>query len=78
MYVTSHHLHVMSYVVSAVSSAADIIKESIKPYNIDDSNTFKSVIEFECRGLEPIEFDPRVRQLRNLSVIHVCDTRTFI
>ena len=39
---------------------ADIIKDSIKPYTAADSNTFKTLIVFDCRGVEPVEFSPRV------------------
>ena len=26
----------------------------------DDSETFKTIVAFECRGMEPVEFSPRV------------------
>ncbi|XP_033737813.1 CXXC motif containing zinc binding protein-like [Pecten maximus] len=41
-------------------SSIDIIKDSIKPYNIDDSGKFKTMVVFDCRGMEPIDFSPRV------------------
>merc|ERR1711904_592308 len=28
-------------------------------YNADDSGTFKKIVSFECRGLEPTDFSPR-------------------
>lgn len=27
----------------------------------DDSESFKTMVQFECRGLEPIDFQPQVR-----------------
>ncbi|XP_060070390.1 CXXC motif containing zinc binding protein-like [Ylistrum balloti] len=41
-------------------NSIDIIKDSIKPYNIDDSGKFKTVVVFDCRGMEPVDFSPRV------------------
>lgn len=38
----------------------DILKDSIKPYNEEDSERFKTVVAFECRGIEPVDFSPRV------------------
>ena len=26
----------------------------------DDSNKFKTMVAFDCRGLEPVDFSPRV------------------
>nr|CAG4648367.1 EOG090X0HQJ [Moina brachiata] len=37
----------------------DIIPESIKSYNEDDQGKFKSVVQFDCRGMEPSSFSPR-------------------
>ncbi|KAL5486403.1 hypothetical protein EMCRGX_G018873 [Ephydatia muelleri] len=37
----------------------DIIPESIKPYTAEDSGTFKTIVTFECRGMEPVDFEPR-------------------
>lgn len=52
-------------------SVLDIVKDSIKPYNMEDSNSFKSVVEFEGRGVEPIDFEPRVSQNCSLVDTHV-------
>lgn len=41
-------------------SSMDILKDSIKPYNEEDSERFKTVVAFECRGIEPVDFSPRV------------------
>ncbi len=28
----------------------------------DDSESFKTMVQFECRGLEPVDFQPQVRE----------------
>jgi len=40
-------------------NSMDILKDTIKPYDADDSGSFKSVVTFECRGMEPVDFSPR-------------------
>ncbi|CAG0903345.1 unnamed protein product [Darwinula stevensoni] len=40
-------------------SSIDIIPDSIGKYSSDDEG-FKSVVHFDCRGLEPVDFDARV------------------
>ncbi|KAI8325123.1 DUF866-domain-containing protein [Martensiomyces pterosporus] len=35
------------------------IETSPKPYTADDSGSFVSILTLECRGLEPVEFEPR-------------------
>ena len=42
---------------------SDIIKDTIKPYNAEDSSKFKTIVAFECRGVEPTAFSPRVNDL---------------
>ena len=39
----------------------DIIKDSIKPYVADSSSKFQTIAEFDCRGVEPLDFEARVR-----------------
>lgn len=39
----------------------DIIRESIASYNDEDSPNYKTVVIFDCRGVEAIEYDARVR-----------------
>lgn len=43
-----------------LSSHLDILKDTIKPYTADDSGHLKTMVVFDCRGVEPIEFSPRV------------------
>ncbi|XP_020624910.1 UPF0587 protein v1g245604-like isoform X4 [Orbicella faveolata] len=40
-------------------NSMDIIKDSITAYKADDSNKFKTMVAFDCRGLEPVDFSPR-------------------
>ncbi|XP_060087830.1 CXXC motif containing zinc binding protein [Heteronotia binoei] len=40
-------------------NSIDILSHTIKPYNVEDNETFKTVVEFECRGLEPVDFQPQ-------------------
>ncbi|XP_015278780.1 PREDICTED: UPF0587 protein C1orf123 homolog isoform X1 [Gekko japonicus] len=40
-------------------NSIDILSHTIKPYNAEDNETFKTIVEFECRGLEPVDFQPQ-------------------
>ncbi|XP_050536497.1 CXXC motif containing zinc binding protein isoform X3 [Daktulosphaira vitifoliae] len=40
-------------------SSVDIISESVSMYTVDDSNTFKTIVTFDCRGTSSIDFSPR-------------------
>ncbi|XP_075280573.1 CXXC motif containing zinc binding protein isoform X3 [Opisthocomus hoazin] len=40
-------------------NSVDILSQTIKPYNAEDSEKFKTIVEFECRGLEPVDFQPQ-------------------
>ncbi|PAA51775.1 hypothetical protein BOX15_Mlig028140g2, partial [Macrostomum lignano] len=37
-----------------------ILPDSIASYDLDDSNKFKSIVVFDCRGVEPTEWSPRI------------------
>uniref|UniRef100_A0A7N9CJE7 CXXC motif containing zinc binding protein n=1 Tax=Macaca fascicularis TaxID=9541 RepID=A0A7N9CJE7_MACFA len=37
----------------------EILSSTIKPYNAEDNENFKTIVEFECRGLEPVDFQPQ-------------------
>ncbi len=43
-----------------IPCVADIIKESITSYTDNDENSFKTIVAFDCRGVEPTDFSPRV------------------
>ncbi|XP_037948865.1 UPF0587 protein CG4646 [Teleopsis dalmanni] len=40
-------------------NSIDIVEKSNATYTQDDSGTFKTIVVFDCRGVEPIEFSPR-------------------
>ncbi|KAF4797203.1 hypothetical protein TURU_077184 [Turdus rufiventris] len=51
-------------------NSIEILSQTIKPYNMEtdglltqlqaeDSEKFKTIVEFECRGLEPVDFQPQ-------------------
>ncbi len=40
-------------------NSCDIKEDSLASYDIKDSNKFKTILVFDCRGLEPVDFDPR-------------------
>ncbi|CAG2184197.1 unnamed protein product, partial [Oppiella nova] len=40
--------------------SVDIIPEMITQYTSDDSNSFKTICGFDCRGVSVIDFSPRV------------------
>ncbi|XP_052242627.1 CXXC motif containing zinc binding protein-like [Dreissena polymorpha] len=41
-------------------NSIDILPDSISSYNAEDSNQFETVVVFDCRGVEPVDFYPRV------------------
>ncbi|MGH0190053.1 UNVERIFIED_CONTAM: hypothetical protein FKN15_041969, partial [Acipenser sinensis] len=43
-------------------NSIDILKDTMKPYHAEDSERFKTIVQFECRGLEPVDFQPQVRR----------------
>ncbi|XP_006879871.1 PREDICTED: UPF0587 protein C1orf123 homolog [Elephantulus edwardii] len=40
-------------------NSIEILSSTIKSYNAEDSEKFKTIVEFECRGLEPVDFQPQ-------------------
>lgn len=44
----------------ARENSIDIIKESLGKYTDDDENKFKTIVVFDCRGVEPTDFSPRI------------------
>ncbi|KAK7809899.1 hypothetical protein U0070_000285 [Myodes glareolus] len=43
----------------ALENSIEILSSTIKSYNSEDNEKFKTIVEFECRGLEPIDFQPQ-------------------
>ncbi|ORY01020.1 DUF866-domain-containing protein [Basidiobolus meristosporus CBS 931.73] len=41
------------------SSASFDESQKVRPYTIDDSGSFARLVTLDCRGLEPVEFEPR-------------------
>ncbi|KAG8188046.1 hypothetical protein JTE90_009920 [Oedothorax gibbosus] len=41
-------------------NSVEILPESRKMYTAEDSETFKTIVVFDCRGVEPIDFSPRI------------------
>uniref|UniRef100_A0A673MSV6 CXXC motif containing zinc binding protein n=1 Tax=Sinocyclocheilus rhinocerous TaxID=307959 RepID=A0A673MSV6_9TELE len=40
-------------------NSIDILRDTITPYNAEDSERYKTILQFECRGLEPVDFQPQ-------------------
>jgi hypothetical protein len=40
------------------------VKKSEQPYTSENSGNFSRLIQFDCRGLEPVSYQPRVREKR--------------
>lgn len=40
-------------------NSCDVVEDSLKSYDFTDANRFKSVVAFDCRGMEPVELSPR-------------------
>ena len=40
-------------------NSIDILADTVAKYNQEDNNKFKTIVVFDCRGLEPVEFSPR-------------------
>ncbi|XP_013405038.1 UPF0587 protein v1g245604 [Lingula anatina] len=40
-------------------NSIDILKDTIVPYTAEDSGKFKTIVVFDCRGVEPTDFSPR-------------------
>ncbi|XP_025110791.1 UPF0587 protein v1g245604-like [Pomacea canaliculata] len=41
-------------------NSIDIIPDSFAPYTAEDAGKFKTIVKFDCRGVSPTEFSPRV------------------
>ncbi|KAK2703314.1 CXXC motif containing zinc binding protein-like isoform X2 [Artemia franciscana] len=40
-------------------NSADIFPDSVKPYTGDGDRKMKTIVSFDCRGMEPVDFSPR-------------------
>ncbi|XP_036899133.1 CXXC motif containing zinc binding protein isoform X1 [Sturnira hondurensis] len=43
----------------ARENSIEILSSTIRSYNAEDNEKFKTIVEFECRGLEPVDFQPQ-------------------
>uniref|UniRef100_A0A915CAY3 Hflx-type G domain-containing protein n=1 Tax=Parascaris univalens TaxID=6257 RepID=A0A915CAY3_PARUN len=41
-------------------NSLNIMKDSFQAYNVEDSEQYHPIVKFDCRGVEPTDFDPRV------------------
>jgi len=54
------YLHIIEiFIEPAIFLFSDILPDTISKYTIEDSNKFKSIVSFDCRGLSIIDFSPR-------------------
>ncbi|XP_070601985.1 CXXC motif containing zinc binding protein isoform X2 [Erythrolamprus reginae] len=58
-------------------NSIDILSQTIKSYNAEDNETFKTIVEFECRGLEPVDFQPQVLLQMVLTLAHLSMKSTY-
>jgi hypothetical protein len=42
-----------------------ILEDSVQPYTKDDHENFKTIVMFDCRGVELVDFDFRVRNFES-------------
>ena len=42
------------------TNTLEILPNSYASYSADKNEQFQSLVNFECRGLEPVDFDPRI------------------
>jgi hypothetical protein len=47
--------------VSECCFVASLSSPLFSDVKMEDSETFKTMVQFECRGLEPVDFQPQVR-----------------
>eukprot|EP00051_Salpingoeca_urceolata_P030046 m.7983 g.7983 ORF g.7983 m.7983 type:complete len:160 (+) comp3087_c0_seq1:3652-4131(+) len=40
--------------------SVSIVEQSVKPYKLENNNQFQTIVEFEARGVDLQNFDPRV------------------
>jgi len=40
-------------------NSIDILPDTITSYDMENNNKYKTIVVFDCRGLEPVDFSPR-------------------
>jgi hypothetical protein len=51
-------LNLTGIVINLFWSTEDVITNTLKKYTADDSENFKTIVQLDCRGLEPVELSP--------------------
>ena len=64
------------YCIICLFPCTDIVRDSLKPYSEKDVGKFSTVVMFDCRGIEPIDFSPRVSTLYMYSCEKAWSSRT--
>ncbi|RWS13198.1 UPF0587 protein C1orf123-like protein [Dinothrombium tinctorium] len=41
-------------------NSVSILNDFLNVYQLEDSNEFKTIVVFDCRGVEPTDFSPRI------------------
>jgi len=41
-------------------NSIDIVSDSLKAYSEEDMGKFKTIVVFDCRGVQPVDFSPRI------------------
>jgi len=41
-------------------NSLEILPDTYKPYTIENNEKWQPIVKFDCRGLEPTDFEPRV------------------
>ncbi|CAL1546587.1 unnamed protein product [Lymnaea stagnalis] len=41
-------------------NSLDILADSVASYTLEDAGRFKTIVIFDCRGVTPVDFSPRV------------------
>eukprot|EP00092_Neocalanus_flemingeri_P069413 GFUD01085058.1.p1 GENE.GFUD01085058.1~~GFUD01085058.1.p1 ORF type:complete len:174 (+),score=41.90 GFUD01085058.1:49-570(+) len=40
-------------------NSIDILADTVASYDMADNNQYKTIVVFDCRGIEPVDFSPR-------------------
>ena len=56
-YCNGSNLHVFQ--LCSRENSIDILSDTIVSYDMADNNKYKTIVVFDCRGIEPVDFSPR-------------------
>jgi hypothetical protein len=60
----------LSMINKFVVCELDLVKDSCGVYKEEDSGEFKTIVSFECKGIEPVEYSFEVSYL--ILEFHLC------